>query len=156
VATAKRKGKKAPTEGAPDHFKKLLKGSCSNHAYPVKHMYKDCSLMKRFLSGGSNRGVQKKKPDPSADNVEEKEGAFPETTGCLMIFSEMVVYDSKCRQKLMCARSTQPSQPHLPSSDSRDPLSPLTDLTTRKASIIWADICSWSIRPSVRSGSPRC
>jgi hypothetical protein len=106
VAAAKRKGKKAPTEGAPDHFENLLEGPCSNRAYPMKHMYKDCSLMKRFLSGGSNRGDKKKKPDPSADDVEEKEGAFLETTGCLMIFDKMVVYDSKCRQKLMCARST--------------------------------------------------
>jgi hypothetical protein len=31
VATAERKGKKAPAEGALDHFKKLLEGPCLNH-----------------------------------------------------------------------------------------------------------------------------
>jgi hypothetical protein len=56
--------------------------------------------MKRFLSGGSNRGDQNKKPDPLADDTKE-EGAFLETTGCLMIFGKMAAYDSKHRQKLM-------------------------------------------------------
>jgi hypothetical protein len=37
VAAAERKGKKAPTEGAPDHFEKLLEGPCPNHAHLVKH-----------------------------------------------------------------------------------------------------------------------
>jgi hypothetical protein len=56
VAATEHKGNKAPTEGALDHFEKLLKGTCPNHAYPIKHAYKDYSLMKRFLSRGSNRG----------------------------------------------------------------------------------------------------
>ena len=45
-----------PIEGTLDHFEKLLEGPCPNHAFPVKHLYKDCVLMKRFLSGGSNKG----------------------------------------------------------------------------------------------------
>jgi hypothetical protein len=97
VATVERKGKRAPTKVQLDHFKNLLKGPCLNHAYPVKHAYKDCSLMKRFLYGGSSRGVQKKKPDPLADDTEEKEGAFPKIMGCLMIFDGMASYDSKRR-----------------------------------------------------------
>ena len=56
MAATKRKGGWVPTEGALDHFKKLLKGPCPNHAFPVKHLYKDCALMKRFLSGGSKNG----------------------------------------------------------------------------------------------------
>jgi hypothetical protein len=44
-----------PTEGTPDHFEKLLEGPCPNHAYPIKHQYKDYSLKKHFLSGGSKR-----------------------------------------------------------------------------------------------------
>jgi hypothetical protein len=63
-------------------------------------MYKDCSLMKRFLSGGSKRRDQKKKPDPPEDDAKEKEGTFLETTGCLMIFGGTMTYDSKRRQKL--------------------------------------------------------
>ena len=56
VAATHRKGGQKPTEGTPDHFEKLLKGPCPNHAFPIKHLYKDCGIMKRFLSGSFNRG----------------------------------------------------------------------------------------------------
>ena len=56
MATADRKGGWKPTKGTPDHFEKLLEGPCPNHAFHIKHIYKDCILMKRFLSGGSNKG----------------------------------------------------------------------------------------------------
>jgi hypothetical protein len=58
-AAAELKGKKAPTEGAPDHFEKMLKGPCPNHAYPVKHAYKDCGVMKKFLTKAPRRGQEK-------------------------------------------------------------------------------------------------
>ena len=45
VAAADRKGGRKPTEGTLNHFKKLLKGPCPNHAFPVKHLLKDCGLM---------------------------------------------------------------------------------------------------------------
>ena len=39
-----------PTQqGQPDHFDKLMESPCTNHAYTVKHIYKDCELLKRFL-----------------------------------------------------------------------------------------------------------
>jgi hypothetical protein len=95
VAAAERKGKKASVEGTPDHFEKMLKGPCSNHAYLVKHTYKDCELMKKFLSGGSKQR-DGKKPDPPKDGIEEKEDTFLEETGYLMIFGRPMAYDSKC------------------------------------------------------------
>jgi hypothetical protein len=64
VATIERKGKKAPTEGIPDHFEKLLEGPCLNHAYPIKHAYKDYSLIKQFLSRGSNGGIRRRSLSP--------------------------------------------------------------------------------------------
>jgi hypothetical protein len=63
VATIECKGKKVPVEGALDHFEKMLEQSYPNHAYPVKHAYKDYGRMKKFLSGGSKKGDGKKKPD---------------------------------------------------------------------------------------------
>jgi hypothetical protein len=39
-----------------DHFKKMLEKPCPNHTFPVKHLYKDCALLKKYLSGGSKRG----------------------------------------------------------------------------------------------------
>ena len=56
--------------------------------------------MKRFLSGGSNKGEHGKDPDPTMDDTEGKDGSFPMPNGCLMIFEGLVAYDSKCRQKL--------------------------------------------------------
>ena len=97
VATAERKAGRAPVEGTPDHFNKLLEGPCPNHAFPIKHMYKDCSLMKRFFTGGSKKWEQKKKPEAEADNTEEKDDYFPSLDGCLMIFGGSEAYDSKCR-----------------------------------------------------------
>ena len=49
-------GGQKPTEGTSSHFKKLLTGPCPNHAFPVKHLYKDCIFLKRFLFGSSNKG----------------------------------------------------------------------------------------------------
>ena len=62
VASADRKGGRKPTEGTPDHFEKLLEGPCPNHAFPIEHLYKDCDLLKRFLSRGSNKGDHQKEP----------------------------------------------------------------------------------------------
>jgi hypothetical protein len=60
VAAAECKGKKAFAEGALDHFKKMLEGPRPNHA--VKHTYKDCGFMKKFLFGVSKKGDRKRSP----------------------------------------------------------------------------------------------
>jgi hypothetical protein len=85
-------GKKRSVEGTLDHFEKMLKGPCHNHANPVKHAYKDCGLMKKFLSRGSMKGTRKK-PDLPGDDAEEKEDTFLEETSCLMIFSGPAAID---------------------------------------------------------------
>ena len=64
---------------------------------PIKHLLKDCSLMRRFLSGGSNKGEQGKDPAPTMDDAEEKDDGFLMLNGCLMIFGESAAYDSKRR-----------------------------------------------------------
>jgi hypothetical protein len=114
VATAERKGGRAFNEGTLDHFEKLLEGLCPNHAFPIKHLYKDCALMKRFLSGGSKKGDQRRKPRPTADDVEEKDGGFSVIDGCLMIFGGMVAYNSKRHQKLT-RREVYTAEPAMPS-----------------------------------------
>ena len=48
VVAADRMGKQ-PQQGLPDHFNKLMDSPCTNHAYPVKHLYKDYELLKCFL-----------------------------------------------------------------------------------------------------------
>ena len=39
-------------------------------------MYKDCSLMKRFFTGGSKKWEQKKKPEAEVNDAGEKDGGF--------------------------------------------------------------------------------
>ena len=94
VAATNRKGGRKPTEGTPNHFEKLLEGPCLNHAFPIKHLYKDCALMKRFPSGGSDKGNQRKKPEPAVDVAKGKDGGFLTLDGCLMIFGGTAAYDS--------------------------------------------------------------
>ena len=55
VAATDRKGGRKPTEGTPNHFEKMLEGPCPNHAFSAKHLYKDCGLMRKYLSGGLNK-----------------------------------------------------------------------------------------------------
>jgi hypothetical protein len=55
--------------------------------------------MKQFLFGGFKKGDQKRKPEPEANNTEDKDDGFLEPIGCLMIFGETAAYDSKRRQK---------------------------------------------------------
>ena len=76
MATTDCKGGRKPTEGTPDHFEKLLEGPCPNHAFPIKHLYNDCGLMKWFLSRGSNKGEHMGDPNLVVEDVEEKDGVF--------------------------------------------------------------------------------
>ena len=48
VATADHTGKQ-PQQDPPGHFHELMESPCTNHAYPIKHLYKDCELLKRLL-----------------------------------------------------------------------------------------------------------
>ena len=48
VAVADRTGKQ-PQQRLPNHFNKLMDSPCTNHAYPIKHLYKDYELLKCFL-----------------------------------------------------------------------------------------------------------
>ena len=57
--------------------------------------------MKRFLSGGSNKGEHRKEPKPATDDAEGKDDRFLALDGCLMIFGGSVAYDSRHRPKLV-------------------------------------------------------
>jgi hypothetical protein len=41
----------------------MLQQPCPNHETPIKHILKDCRLMRRFLSGNPKKGGAKKKDD---------------------------------------------------------------------------------------------
>ena len=81
--------------GALDHLENLLEGACLNHAFPIKHLYKDYVLMKQFLSKGSNKGEHRMEPKLATDDTKGKDGRFLTLDGCLMIFGGSAAYDSK-------------------------------------------------------------
>ena len=108
-------------EGAPNHFKKMLEGPCLNHAFPIKHLLKDCGLIRKFLAGSANKGEQGKEPAPVADDAEEKDDDFPTPDGCLMIFRGSAAYDSKHYQKVARHEVYRPDRPRLPSSGGQNP-----------------------------------
>ena len=70
--------------------------------------------MRKYLSGGLNKGEQGKEPAPRTDDVEEKDDTFPTPNGALMIFEGSVAYDSKrsqkvARREVYTARSATPA-----------------------------------------------
>jgi hypothetical protein len=47
-----------------DHFKKLLEATCPNHAYPIRHKHKECSMMKNYMTTVALAKSKKPKGDP--------------------------------------------------------------------------------------------
>ena len=88
VAATDRTGKQ-PQQGLPDHFNKLMDSPCTNHAYPVKHIYKDYELLKRFLrqAGGLKEGDGKEAAAKKGDAAGKDGDGFPDPEECIMIFS---------------------------------------------------------------------
>jgi hypothetical protein len=83
IAAVDPKGKKLPAEEATDHLEKMLEAPCPNHYYHVRHAYKDCGLLKKFLSKAtpSRKGL---KP-PREEGKERKDPVFCNVMGCLLI-----------------------------------------------------------------------
>jgi hypothetical protein len=46
-------GDNCPAWPPVEHFKRLLKEACPNHAYPIKHKLNDCGMMRSVLTSGS-------------------------------------------------------------------------------------------------------
>ena len=61
---------------------------CPNHAYSIKHLYKECELLKRFLrqAGGPKEGDGKDLAAKRGGTTGEDRDGFPEPEECIMIF----------------------------------------------------------------------
>ena len=66
-----------------------MESSCTNHAYPIKHLYKECELLKRFLrqAGGPKEGDGKEATAKKGGTVGKDGDGFPDPKECIMIFS---------------------------------------------------------------------
>lgn len=82
--------------GKPNHvsFKRIMKMSYHNHGYLDKHTLEHCDLIKWYIKGNYKTVSTDKLARPTSD--EEKGDAFPNPKVCLMIFSRMVAYESRC------------------------------------------------------------
>ena len=71
---------KQPQQGQPDHFDKIMESPCTNHTYPVKHLYKDCELLKRFLrqAGKPKEGKGKEEEPKKGGMMGKDEDGFPD------------------------------------------------------------------------------
>jgi hypothetical protein len=76
-------------------FDKIVKMSCYNNGYPIKHTLKECDLIKCYFNG-DYKATSTDAPTRSAGN-EEKGDLYLDLKGCLMIFSRPVAYESKHR-----------------------------------------------------------
>ena len=65
-----------------------MDGPCTNHSYPVKHLYKECELLKRFLrqASGPKEGDDKEAAAKKRGVVGKDGDGFPELEECIMIF----------------------------------------------------------------------
>ena len=87
VAAADRVGKQ-PQQSLPDYFNKLMDSPCTNHGYPVKHLYKDCELLKHFLrqAGGPKEGDNKEVAAKKGGAAGKDGDSFPNLEECITIF----------------------------------------------------------------------
>jgi hypothetical protein len=64
IAAAERDFKHQAWQPA-DHFEKLLKATCPNHTYPIKHKLKECTMMKNYMTTGTFARGKKPEGDPT-------------------------------------------------------------------------------------------
>ena len=91
VAVTGKKGAKRPAKELSNHFEKKWNGPCPNHEFPVRHLMRDCSLMKKFVTQQETEGPSPPECEGAtgggSDAGEEEGGAYPHAEGCLMIFA---------------------------------------------------------------------
>jgi hypothetical protein len=95
-----------PTKPAPskDHFERLLDASCLHHEVHLKHMLRDCYLMKNYINSTLKPRTtdQPKKEGPPPDNDDGKGAAYPSEDGAVhMIFGGPPARLSRRREKLI-------------------------------------------------------
>jgi hypothetical protein len=62
--TAVERNFKCQAQQPIDHFEKFLEVTYPNHAYPIKHKLKECSMMKNYMTMGALTKGKKPEGDP--------------------------------------------------------------------------------------------
>ena len=89
---------------------------CTNHAYPIKHLYKVYELLKHFLrqASGLKEGKDKEATVEKGGVAGKDADNFPDPEECIMIFGGSDAICSKCQHKVRyreacAAKTTVPS-----------------------------------------------
>jgi hypothetical protein len=77
-------------------FKELLESACSNHAYPIKHKLKECTMMKNFMTSGDHSKGKK----PKGDLGKKGPTPFPGEEAVISIYGGPVPHESRCKLKI--------------------------------------------------------
>ena len=79
-----------------------MENLCTNHAYPVKHLYKECELLKCFLrqAGGPKEGRGKEAAAKKGGTAGKDGDSFPDPEECMMIFGGTDAVYSKRQHKV--------------------------------------------------------
>ena len=74
-----------------------MESLCTNYAYPVKHLYKDYELLKRFLRQADEpkEGKGKEAAAKKGGVAAKDDDGFPNPEECLMIFGGSDAIHSK-------------------------------------------------------------
>jgi hypothetical protein len=98
------KGNPTKPVSSKDHFEKLLDVSCLHHEVPVKHMLRECRLMKNYINGTlkPRTADQPKKGGPPLDNDDGTGAVYTGEDGVVhMIFGGSPARLSRRREKLI-------------------------------------------------------
>jgi hypothetical protein len=79
-----------------DHFEKLLEVTCPNHAYPVWHKLKECSMIKNYMTMAALPKSKEPEDNPSGKAVMP----FPVEEVVMSIYTEPVPHESRRKLKL--------------------------------------------------------
>ena len=79
-----------------------MESLCTNHAYPVKQLYKDCELLKCFLrqAAKTKEGKGKEEEAKKGGMVGKDEDGFTDPEEYLMIFGGSDAIHSKRQHKV--------------------------------------------------------
>jgi hypothetical protein len=72
-----------PVRSPTDHFNRLLEEACPNHTYPIRHKFKDCGMMRSFMTSRSlTWGAELDEVPDESDTT-----LFPEENAVVMVYS---------------------------------------------------------------------
>ena len=79
-----------------------MESPCTNHACHIKHLYKDCELLKSLLwhAGKPKEGKGKEEVAKKGGTTTKDEDSFPNHEECLMIFGGSDAIHSKRQHKV--------------------------------------------------------